>query len=126
MRKLLGLIVVGTAACLPLSGCGVGETSEGVETTPKIAGRVAPNDKVFNVRIKGNRYLPKRLEVPAGSTVVWTNEDDVEHTVTPSNLDFDSGDLGKGKRFRRVFRAAGRISYLCRNHYSQSGQLVVQ
>lgn len=45
--------------------------------------------------IKLFRYQPQTVEVPVGTTIVWTNRDDIEHTVTskedvPPELRFDS------------------------------------
>ena len=36
----------------------------------------------YGVEIKDRAYSPKNLEVTIGDTVVWTNLDDEEHTVT--------------------------------------------
>ena len=38
--------------------------------------------KTHSVRIEGMKFIPERLEVAAGDTVVWTNKDFLPHSVT--------------------------------------------
>ncbi|MGH9003009.1 MAG: hypothetical protein ACRDYV_07755, partial [Acidimicrobiia bacterium] len=40
------------------------------------------------VTLKNTKFVPGTVTVAVGESVVWTNEDDVEHTVT-----FEDGDL---------------------------------
>jgi plastocyanin len=64
-----------------------------------------------NVTISGLKYSPATVEVKAGDTVTWTNNDDREHTVTADDGSFDSGKLKKGKTFSKTFSKPGRYSY---------------
>lgn len=49
-------------------------------------------------------FRPKELAVPVGTRVVWTNDDEVEHTVTTvvdsGTPPFNGGRQGKGKTRR--------------------------
>ena len=38
--------------------------------------------KTHTVRIEGMKFVPERIEVAAGDTIVWTNEDFLPHRVT--------------------------------------------
>ena len=78
------------------------------------------------------------LTVPVGTTVVWTNRDAVQHTVTsgsPSDPDpgslFDSGaDIAdwvvQEEKYSHLFNEAGVFPYYCRVHGgSMSGTVTV-
>ncbi len=43
-------------------------------------------------------FRPTRLEITAGTTVVWTNGGQVVHTVTAEDGSFDSGPIEAGER----------------------------
>lgn len=64
-----------------------------------------------NVSISGLKYNPQSIEIKAGDTVVWTNNDDREHTVTADDGSFESGRLKKGKSFSHTFTKVGRYPY---------------
>src|SRR6185436_1776565 len=49
------------------------------------------------VAIKNLNYLKPRLEIAAGTTVVWTNNDQMAHTVTAKDKSFDSEQIQPGK-----------------------------
>lgn len=74
------------------------------------AASIASADRV-NVTIDGLKYNPATIEIAAGDTVVWTNNDDREHTVTADDGSFDSKRLAKGKTFSRTFSKPGRYTY---------------
>ena len=77
-------------------------------------------------------YQPNPINIKAGGTVTWTNEDTVVHTVTSgSGIDypnigreFDSGFLGKG--FSHIFFKAGTFPYFCQIHPTMIGKVVVK
>jgi plastocyanin len=69
------------------------------------------------VLIQGSRFCPSPLRVAAGTTVTWTNEDNVAHTVTSrTGPHFDSGSLGQGRSWSHRFDQAGTFSYYCAIH----------
>lgn len=87
------------------------------------------NSKTVNVDIKLFTFKPKVLEIKVGTTVVWTNGDAIEHSVTsgtPENpgKDFDSGFFVEGETFSFTFTKQGEYSYFCRRH--ESMQAVVK
>jgi plastocyanin len=73
------------------------------------------------VTMKDLAFVPKVVHVAAGTTVVWTNRDDVLHTVT-SGTTADAGKwvssplLSYGKSFRVRFDRAGAFPYFCKPH----------
>jgi plastocyanin len=82
--------------------------------------------KVHHVAIEGMKFVPGRLEVAAGDTVVWTNKDIVPHTVTAQGAKVESGEIGPDKSWKFVARKKGEIPYICRLHPVMHGTLVVK
>jgi plastocyanin len=82
------------------------------------------------VTIKTFAFGPKTLDVPAGTTVVWTNADDIEHTVTSGMPDqpdgrFDHPLATKGATASVRFDSAGTWSYFCKRHSFMRGEIRV-
>ncbi len=78
-------------------------------------------------------YNPSPLNVPVGTTVTWTNNDNTAHTVTEGNPSgntppngFDSGILAPGKTFTHTFDTAGTIQYYCTLHPTMLGEVIVK
>ncbi len=80
--KLL-LITVLLILTAGISGC--------VEKTPPEM-QTQTND----VMIKNFSFQPSSINVTNGTTVTWTNDDSVEHTVTSSDGIFNSGNIAPG------------------------------
>ncbi|HTC25008.1 MAG TPA: plastocyanin/azurin family copper-binding protein [Gemmatimonadales bacterium] len=82
------------------------------------------------VTIRTFAFAPKALEVPVGATVVWTNADDIEHTVTsgaPDHADggFDYSLATKGAVASTRFDSVGTWSYYCKRHSFMRGEIRV-
>jgi predicted lipoprotein with Yx(FWY)xxD motif len=77
------------------------------------------------VTIKGFAFDPPQLTVAVGTTVTWTNQDGVAHTVTADKGEFDSGNLDSGKTFSFTFSKAGTFSYHCTIHPQMKATIVV-
>ena len=77
-------------------------------------------------------FVPHAVTIDAGGQVTWVNADTVVHTITSGTaLDgadgvFDSGLVGPGLEFTRVFTEAGDYPYFCIVHPWMSGLVVVQ
>lgn len=106
----------------------VNRTRRALVAVLMLAGTAAAHaaGKTHAVRIEGMKFVPERLEVAAGDTVVWTNRDIVPHTVTAGEAKIESGELQTGKSFRLVARKPGEIDYICRLHPVMKGVLVVR
>ena len=72
------------------------------------------------------KFVPGRLEVAAGDTIVWTNKDFLPHSVTAAAAKVESGDLAQDKTFRFVARRKGEMKYICRLHPVMQGVVVVR
>jgi plastocyanin len=86
----------------------------------------APRRTVANVVMRNTAFAPARIEVTAGTTVVWRNDDPLIHSVTANDKSFDSGLLQPGKTYRRTFDKPGRYSYYCQPHPFMKGVVVVK
>lgn len=73
-------------------------------------------------------FDPAEITVPPGTTVVWTNRDDIPHTVTDDAAprEFTSAALDTGETFSYRFDRAGRFSYFCKLHPHMQGVVVVR
>jgi len=80
----------------------------------------------FDITISNFAYGPVSLTVKVGTTVTWTNQDTVRHTVTSDNDLFDSGLFGKGETFSYTFAEAGIFSYHCTPHPYMKGTIIVE
>ncbi|HEV7664209.1 MAG TPA: plastocyanin/azurin family copper-binding protein, partial [Chloroflexota bacterium] len=71
-------------------------------------------------------YAPSKNHVKAGSTVTWTNNGSLEHTVTfQGGIGLDSGLLSTGQSAAFQFDTPGTYNYFCTPHPWMLGQVVV-
>ena len=70
-------------------------------------------------------FSPDPIEISAGDTVTWTNEDDFAHTVTADDDSFDSDNIDGGGTFEQTFDEAGEFTYHCDIHNQMTGTVTV-
>lgn len=67
------------------------------------------------VSITDKGFKPKEIEVKHGAVIVWTNDDDVPHTVAfdphPTGNPAPSGDIAPGESFELTATTAGEFTY---------------
>lgn len=98
------------AAAVALTGGGVGAAADTVR-----------------LRIAQLAFEPTRVEVRAGTTVVWTNDAPLAHTVTADSTGgFDSGLLNPGARWAHTFARPGTYAYHCTPHPFMQAMVVVR
>jgi plastocyanin len=80
------------------------------------------------VKIDNFSFGPATLTVPVGTTVTWTNRDDIPHTVvsTDDPKIFKSKVLDTDEKFSFTFSKAGTYPYFCSIHPKMTGKVVVQ
>ncbi|HKT46280.1 MAG TPA: cupredoxin family copper-binding protein [Candidatus Acidoferrales bacterium] len=78
------------------------------------------------VKIDNFSFGPQTLTVPAGTTVTWTNRDDIPHSVVSTEGAFKSRALDTDDKFSFTFAKAGTYSYFCGLHPKMTGKVVVQ
>jgi plastocyanin len=101
------------------------KTTAPKSTTPKPTA-TKPVSRVVKVGIKNVAYLQPRLQVTVGTTIEWTNNDPMPHTVTATNKSFDSGLINPGRTFRYTFTKAGTFNFFCVPHPFMKGTVVVR
>jgi plastocyanin len=87
------------------------------------------------VTVKGFIFDPSPLTVKADTEVIWTNRDQILHTVTAGTTSggddanktglFDAPLDGVGKTFSHTFDEPGTYEYFCDRHHSMMGKVVV-
>jgi plastocyanin len=149
MRNKMKMAGVAAAALLALGACGgqgeesaAGATTEANGSTPTES--TVPAETGAEVTLQTFRFEPGDIEVAPGTTVEWTNEDDILHTVTsgqgqeqgvpgvskdkdakPDGL-FDQQMDGVGATFTFTFDDAGKYSYYCAIHPGMTGTVTVR
>ncbi len=101
-RALLAVAVAATAAAAGALGAG-------------------GTGQVREVSMPGKVFVPGRLDVLVGDTVVWRNGDATSHTVSADDDSFDSGYLAPGATFARTFAKPGSYAYHCTIHKFMRG-----
>src|SRR5580765_6463471 len=69
-------------------------------------------------------FTPASVAVPAGTTITWTNRDDVPHNVVSTEHRFKSPVLDTNERFSHRFEAPGTFTYFCSLHPKMTGRIV--
>jgi len=85
----------------------------------------APVTDVTSLNIQNFAYLPANIQVRTGTTVTWTNQDNIQHSVTFKNGMKDSGLLSQGQSFRYTFNTPGTYQYYCTVHPSMVATVTV-
>jgi amicyanin len=80
----------------------------------------------LEVKIDQFAFDPQRVTVKAGTTVTWTNEDDVPHAIASSNKLFKSKALDTNDKFSFTFTTPGTYEYFCSLHPHMTGAVVVE
>ncbi len=119
MRRGLWILVLAAsvivAAALLISGSGdFAASAEQTQTSNA------------EVKIDNFSFGPATLMVAAGTTVTWTNRDDIPHTVVSDDKAFKSKVLDTDEKFSFTFTKPGTYAYFCSIHPKMTGKVVVQ
>jgi plastocyanin len=114
MRRRFVLAAVAVlAVALFTAGCGgTGGSSEPVATTEV-------------KMVKSYRFDPKTIEIEAGQTVTWTNEDNFTHTVEVEGQ--EDHKVEQGESVEITFDEPGTYEYVCTLHsQDMDGTVIVR
>ena len=110
-RLLLPAVAL-LAATVFAAGCGAGESSEPIATTEV-------------KMVKSYRFDPKTIQIGAGQTVTWTNEDNFTHTVQVEGQ--ADHQVGRGESVEITFDTPGTYHYVCTLHsQDMDGTVIVE
>ncbi len=93
---------------------------------PRAAAASAPATATVEVSIDNFSFAPSTLSVTAGTTVTWTNRDDVPHTVVSNDKLFASRVLDTDEKFSYTFKDPGTYGYYCSIHPKMTAKVVVK
>jgi plastocyanin len=119
-----------------ITGSGISCQSQTPESAPTVPSPGLPKEPSsaepptappqIEVAIDGFAFKPAEITVPAGTTVMWYNNDSVIHTATARDGSFDSGSLSNGDTFSHTFEAEGSFEYYCIPHPYMTGEIIVE
>jgi len=118
LRRSVSIAVLLVGLVLGIAGldAGAGNLTASAQQKPETA----------EVKIDNFIFGPATLTVPVGSTVTWTNHDDIPHTVVSTEGVFKSKVLDTDEKFSFAFSKAGSYPYFCSIHPKMTGKVVVQ
>jgi plastocyanin len=131
------LVLAPLAALLLAAGCGGGGggggTTTPAATTPASTAPAASGGggATVSVSMKNIAFNPKTVTVSKGGTVVWTNDDSVNHDVTKSSgpgpsFASGTGNIASGATYKQTLNTPGTIQYRCTIHPGMTGTIVVK
>jgi plastocyanin len=94
--------------------------------SPSVKANDQPSAANAEVKIDNFSFGPQALTVPVGTTVTWTNRDDIPHTVVSTDGLFKSKVQDTDEKFSYTFTKAGTYPYFCSVHPKMTGKIVVQ
>jgi plastocyanin len=118
------LLVTALVAVVALAGC---SSSQPAAPSGGSSGGSTPSGgpaKTVAVSMASFAFDPANVDVAAGGTVTWTNNDSVGHTVKIDGKVSDTIDP-KGT-FSKTFAAAGTFPFSCTIHPSMTGNVTVK
>ena len=111
---IAGLFAIVMIATLLLVAASPGSSAK----TPQPAGA--------EVKVDNFSFGPATLTVAVGTTVTWTNRDDIPHTIVSTDKVFKSKVLDTDEKFSFTFSKAGTYPYFCSIHPKITGYVLVQ
>jgi amicyanin len=104
----------------------------GAATATMLAAVILPSwaqnaNKAIAISIDNFTFTPPTLTVKAGTTVTWTNRDDIPHGIASDNNAFTrSKALDTDDNFSFTFTTPGTYKYFCYVHPHMTGTVVVE
>src|SRR5215210_4197922 len=122
MRRLSYLATLVTAALLlvPVPAAGAQTEGQGVMVVPTT--EISAIDIFL---IEDNYFEPTDALVDPGTTLMWVNRGQEQHTVTADDGQFDSGVLNPGDSFLTTVEGSGTLTYHCTLHPEMTGSIIV-
>lgn len=122
----LAAILIGSTPAWAHEECDDGEEKVAAAASGEAGGLRSESGP--HITIKLFQYQPGRVQVKAGTTVTWINDDEIVHTVTLDDKEksFDAALDGKGKSFSFTFSKPGIYTYYCDRHEHMRGEIEVR
>ena len=81
---------------------------------------------VVDVNIHNFAFTPAQVTVAPGTTVRWTNRDDIPHMVAEKERSFRSMAMDTDESFSHTFTSEGAVDYFCTLHPHMTGRIIVK
>lgn len=78
------------------------------------------------IKIDNFVFTPNVVTLSVGSTVRWTNKDDIPHNVVSEDKSFKSKVMDTDEQFSITFTKPGTYTYFCSIHPKMTGKIIVQ
>lgn len=108
----------------PMTGGSTAPASTGSPDTT--TGSTGQQGEGGAVTIADFAFDPAEIEVAAGATITWTNEDSATHTVESDDETLMSDDLDNGATYEMTFDEPGTYQYVCGIHPNMEGTVIVK
>ena len=95
-------------------------------STVSVMSKAAAAPPAASVQIGNFTFNQAVVTVKPGTTVTWTNGDDIPHTVVSKDGLFKSKVLDTGDRFSFTFAKPGQFGYFCSLHPHMTGTIIVK
>jgi Icc protein len=118
MRKSVSIAVLTAALVLGMGTIAI--------SPKKFLASAQQKPETTGVKIDNFSFGPGTLTVPVGTTVTWTNHDDIPHTVVSSDGAFKSKVLDTDEKFSYTLSKTGTYPYFCSIHPKMVGKVIVQ
>ena len=119
MRRIVSTAVLFSATF----GVGFAGLRAGAGNVPAAAQQ---KSDMTEVKIDNFSFGPAELKVSVGTTVTWTNRDDIPHTAVSTDKTFKSKVLDTDEKFSYTFAQTGSFPYFCSIHPKMTGKVVVK
>lgn len=86
--------------------------------------QVEAEPKTYEIGVGDFAFSPAYLEIRAGDTIIWKNNDQMPHTAT-SMGSFDTGVIQPGRSASVTFNTSGDYNYICTIHPNMKGKIRV-
>ena len=91
-----------------------------------LTGALAAGPAAATIAIDNFTFGPPAITVAAGTTVTWTNNDDIPHTVRAVDGSFHSKAMDSADSYSFTFAKPGVYSYFCSIHPKMVGKVIVK
>lgn len=85
-----------------------------------------PESRVVSAEMFRYLFVEDRIEIPAGTTIEWTNHDAVVHTVAADDASWNSGAIQPGARWSATYSEPGTYPFHCGPHPFMKGTVIVR
>jgi plastocyanin len=116
MKKPISIVALTTATILSLTLLACAQKAQSA----------ADSQSATEIKIDNFSFAPQTLEITAGTTVTWTNKDDVPHNVVSTDKIFKSKTMDTDEKFSYTFTKPGTYNYFCSIHPRMTATVVVK